>query len=379
MRYCFVLPHFDETVNSFSKLLAPVVQELIRSGDEVTIVSANAGYHGRYRNQHHPLPGRTIKPAFLNYLFFVVVSSVWLKWNRKRFDLIHNLGIGATLVQDVMTAHACHRSWLQCKWRMGQYVSMFANPLHALVLIVEGLNYRRKIPVIAVIESLAQEIRTYYPMAAGSIVVIPNGVPPAPPITAVERIDNKSFVISFASNDHGKKGLAALIAAMQLAKNQGKSWRLLVLGHDSREQKWKDLVRERGLDQDIIFVGHVTNIHDHMAASDVFCLPSNYEPFGLVYLEAAHAGIPIVGTDVGVYPELVNQHFPELPLALPVEVSKLYAALARVETDFEFRDALRRQTRKAATQFTEERMLRQTLAFYGEVLTSKGRRGTVGP
>jgi glycosyltransferase involved in cell wall biosynthesis len=372
MRYCFVLPHFDETGNSFSKLLAPLVNELLNRGDQVLILSGHSAYNGAYAKIHKTVPGPKLKPAFLDYFRFVISSSLWLKKHRKDFDLIHNLGVGSSLVQDVMTAHALHRSWIRCKWQLGQYFSIFANPLHAMVLMVEGLNYSRNIPIVAVIDSLADEIRHYYPAASKNVRVIANGIPEAGVVEAETRMNPESFIISFASNDHRKKGLGELIEALALAKAQNLNWKLMVLGHDPRQPLFEAMARAKGVAEDITFVGHVKNIRSHMAASDVFALPSHYEPFGLVYLEAVQAGLPVVGTDVGVYPNLVGNRFKEVPLKLPLRSRELFELLNKLQQDPDFRLALKSENAERAPEFTEKKMIQKTLAFYDEYFRTKG-------
>ncbi|RYZ56780.1 MAG: glycosyltransferase family 1 protein [Proteobacteria bacterium] len=372
MRYCFVLPHFDETRNSFSKLLAPLVNALLKRGDKVLILSGNDDYSGVFAAIHTRVPGPRLKPAFLDYFRFIISASLWLKKRRKDFDLIHNLGVGASLVQDVMTAHAVHRSWIRCKWQLGQYFSIFANPLHAMVLSVEALNYSRNIPVIAVIDSLANEIREFYPAAAQRIRVIPNGIPDAPLIRPEPRLDASSFIISFASNDHRKKGLGELIEALSLAKSQGLKWKLMVLGHDPRQAIYEAMAKDKAVGEEVVFAGHVQNIRDHMASSDIFALPSHYEPFGLVYLEAVQAGLAVVGTNVGVYPNLVGERFKELPLKLPLSSQELFEVLRTLEREADFRTGLRAENALRAPEYTEEKMVQKTLAFYDQYLRTKG-------
>lgn len=361
MRFCFVLPEFDENRNSFSKLVAPVVDELLAKKHEVTLLSANRAYNGKYRSRHIVLSLPDFKLGFINYFLFLVLSTFWLRKNRRKFDVIHNLGVGTTLCQNIMTAHACHRAWVSTKIQLGQYWSLVFNPLHALVLMVESINYRRKIPVIAVCESLANQIKLYYPKAAERIVVIPNGAPK--PKEALEP-DFDSKIISFASNDHGKKGLGELLDSLAIAKAAGKIWTLHIIGQDKNQVYWERVVTKKGLAKQVRFLGHVNDIQKHMAQSALFCLPSYYESFGLVYLEAAQISCPIVGTRVGVYPDLVGEDFPMLPLDIPLSSQKLFEVLDRILTDRDFAMALGARAQSVAKRYTQESMVEKTMAVY---------------
>jgi glycosyltransferase involved in cell wall biosynthesis len=47
-------------------------------------------------------------------------------------------------------------------------------------------------------------------------------------------------------------------------------------------------------------------VAEHYARAGVFCLPTLLEPFGVVFVEALTAGLPIVATDVGAVPDIVE-------------------------------------------------------------------------
>ncbi len=359
MKICYVLPHFDETKNSFSKLLRPVLDRLLSEGHNFHILSANRNYQGIFKDQHIAAPFGELKPGFLQYLAFLIFSSLWLLKHKGRYDIVHNLGVGTTLVQNLMTAHACHRAWVDVKRKLGQYPSLILNPLHGLVLSVEAINYRRKIPIIAVCQSLADQIAHYYPHAKDRITVIANGIPEQT-VSQLPQPD-KGLHLSFASNDHGKKGLGELLEALAMSQAEGKDWILNIYGHDKAEGLWQAKVKELKLSTRVIFHGHVTNLPQRLSSSQLFILPSYYEAFGLVYLEAAAAGLAVLGTDVGVYPSLVGQEFEGLPLTLPLSAKALYREIQKVEDDKAYRQRLIQAVQQKAKVFSESRMVDATV------------------
>ncbi len=369
MRYCFVLPFFDEQKNSFSKLLAPLMKTLLEKGHEVAILSGNTQYQGPWVRLHHALNISLRGPAFLHFLLFISQTTFWLWRNGQRFDIIHNLGVGSSLYQNVLTAHACHRAWLRVKWQNRQYVSLFLNPLHLLVWAVETFNYRRPIPVIAVCQRLADEIAHYYPFTKDRLTVINNGVSPMPRTASLPR--SSDFTISFASNDHRKKGLKELLDALAMAHQESRPWKLWVLGNDPKQSMWERYAASKGLQDHVQFKGHVLNIHDYFASSDVFCLPSHYEPFGLVYVEAAQTGIPVVGTEVGVYPDLVEGFSSIPPLPLPLKAHDLYLTLKRLADQPTLRSLMGQHVQRQAGFFSDQTMVDRQLAFYESLSLSK--------
>jgi glycosyltransferase involved in cell wall biosynthesis len=68
----------------------------------------------------------------------------------------------------------------------------------------------------------------------------------------------------------------------------------------------KELVREKGLEDKVIFTGDIQKPRDVFAAFDVTVVPSVLpEPFGRVVMESMAAGTPVIGSDCGGIPEQI--------------------------------------------------------------------------
>jgi N-acetyl-alpha-D-glucosaminyl L-malate synthase BshA len=82
--------------------------------------------------------------------------------------------------------------------------------------------------------------------------------------------------------------------------------RLVLVGDGPEYGRTRELVDTLGLAEFVRYVGVVDDVVPLLAAADVLLLPSETESFGLVALEALASGVPVVASDVGGLPEVVE-------------------------------------------------------------------------
>ncbi|MDP1809216.1 MAG: glycosyltransferase [Actinomycetota bacterium] len=130
-------------------------------------------------------------------------------------------------------------------------------------------------------------------------------------------------------------------------------------------------IRDRRLEANIWLLGHVADTRPLLALSDIFCLPSKNEPFGLVLLEAMAAGLPVVAANSGGVPEIIEDGLSGV-LAPPGDVAALSGAIESLADD----EGKRRQLAAAGlagvkTRFTLGRVVERTETIYREVLINR--------
>jgi UDP-glucose:(heptosyl)LPS alpha-1,3-glucosyltransferase len=192
---------------------------------------------------------------------------------------------------------------------------MVRNPLHLFTSARDTVRFGTRAHRVVVNLTRREDVllRTTYPRVTPTTVVIGNGVdtlrhrPPLDDERARAR-DGYGFapddvVVLFVGHEFDRKGLPVLLQAVARAPGH---IRLLVVGGTS--DMLADLrrrVQAAGCRERVVLTGRLADPTPAFHAADVFALPSAYESFGLVVLEALAFGIPVVATDVGVVPEVV--------------------------------------------------------------------------
>jgi len=108
-------------------------------------------------------------------------------------------------------------------------------------------------------------------------------------------IEADAPVVLFAANNFGRKGLPTLLRGLELVRRVLPEVRLVVAG-GGRLKPFAQLARRLGVEDAIRFLGERRDIHRLYAASDIFVLPTLYDPCANVCLEALASGTPVITT-----------------------------------------------------------------------------------
>jgi len=210
---------------------------------------------------------------------------------------------GDSLKGDVLVVHAVNAQSLAEKRSAGAWSWMF-NPMHLWVSLrdhwmIGGLRYRM---YVAVSPRVSTELQEIYKVPASRIRVIPNGIDlkrftrdtaAGLKIRAEFNIPIDAKLLLFAGHEFRRKGLAYAIGALELL---GPDVWMLVVGSDN-PMPYRKLATHSA--DRLIFAGSRTDMPALYAAADAFVLPTAYETFSLVCMEALACSTPIFATPVG--------------------------------------------------------------------------------
>jgi len=102
------------------------------------------------------------------------------------------------------------------------------------------------------------------------------------------------------------KNIEIQIKAIAELVNNNKDIELWIVGEGNEEKKLKAISKKLGLEKYIKFISWQDDLGKYYIKADVFLLTSNYEGWGMVVIEAANFGLPIIMTDVGCAREIIK-------------------------------------------------------------------------
>lgn len=167
--------------------------------------------------------------------------------------------------------------------------------------------------IVSCSETLRRDIIKKEKLPRHKVVTIRNCIDPSMYVVKEERtairnrfsIGDETVFITTASLSN-RKGHSYLIDALSEIKKKGKSFKCFFAGDGPLRNALYKRCQERGLFDNVIFLGSVENIADYLKASDVFILPSIFEGLPIALIEAMYMGLPCVVTDVGANRELIT-------------------------------------------------------------------------
>jgi len=171
------------------------------------------------------------------------------------------------------------------------------------ILIMRALKSFSKI-YIAISNDVAEYMKGELGIAGNKIATIPNGIE----IPGIVKRQNRPFHdvprLLFVGRLEPQKNPDIFLRALAEVRNR---FECSIYGEGSMEHELKRLADELGILPRIYWRGVVENINEVYAEHDIFILPSAWEGFGLVAVEAAVAGIPMIVSDLPVMRELFGE------------------------------------------------------------------------
>ena len=268
---------------------------------------------------------------------------------------------GAPLVATIHATEAGrHQGWLPA-------------PLNQAIHSVEWwLTYEAR-RVITCSTAMRWEVTTLFDLPAAGVDVVPNGIdcadwkPSAKAVaTARAAMAADGPVVLFSGRLEYEKGIRTLLQAVPRLRRRHPGLRVVIAGTGTQEQQLKDLAKELRLGRSVTFLGHLAgdDIAAYVAAADVSVVPSLYEPFGLVALEAMAVATPVVAAATGGLREIVTDGVTGLTFP-PEDAAGLADAVTRLlRDDLLARRCTSRARERVAADYSWSAVARRTGEVY---------------
>jgi UDP-glucose:(heptosyl)LPS alpha-1,3-glucosyltransferase len=255
-----------------------------------------------------------------------------------------------------------HRVWLERRlahepaWRSR---FRFLNPKHGQILELERKLFeggaRR---IIANSKLVRNEIVREFRYRPDDITVIYNGLPAIqsamepgnrPELRRTWGLKDEDVAVLFAGSGWERKGLNYAVEALRLIEN-GKI-ALLVAGAGTKPAS---------IPKNVHFLGPVADMPSLYTASDLFVLPTIYDPFSNACLEALSFGIPVITTAANGFAEIIESGVHGEIIDRPNEIGAIRGAIEAWAKPDRRKDAKIRCL-NLARQFSMDRNVQQTL------------------
>jgi UDP-glucose:(heptosyl)LPS alpha-1,3-glucosyltransferase len=266
-----------------------------------------------------------------------------------------------------------HRAWLERRGKfelpLKRFVRSLSQKHRDLLRLEQSLFADRKVRyVIAASQTVKDEIVDLYGYPADKIDVVRNGVPldkfrfdPGLREKSREnlRLKPDQTALLFAGSGWERKGLLFSIEAMALCKDR--KMRLLVAGRGN-ESLYKTKRVRFWRDDPIRFLGEVANLVHVYAATDIFILPTIYDPFSNACLEALACGLPVITTQANGFSEIIKDGVNGSVVDRAGDLVPLRDAI-RFWSDPSRRAAAKSTNIECASQFDISKNVQQTLGI----------------
>ncbi len=190
--------------------------------------------------------------------------------------------------------------------------------------------YRKFDRIVAISEGTRSELVSTYPILAGKVEVIVNGILPRFE-RPVERTPTPVVeILSIGRLVRQKNYDTALRALARLGDRRIK---YTILGAGEEEDALRAFSRKLGLENRVFFEGFVADIGPYVGRADIFLMPSRWEGFGLAAVEAMNASLPLVVSNVEGLREVTGGDESCALHVRPDDVDAMAGALAKLIDD----------------------------------------------
>lgn len=313
MKIALVSRGFSSHKGGAERFTNSLCKQLLQAGHEVHL------YCGE--EVLSPMQGvKVFRIRFCGWMSFLKILS--FHWNirallgKEKYDVVYGLCQFFPL-DTYYAGGGVHKHWMRLRYpnRFSRWMKYIFSPVHLSMVWLEHhiCNPFGHQQIITNSRLVKHHILSYYSFPAAQIHVIYDGVDASlfnpgvkklsKALRAFHKLDRKDIVLGFISNNWPRKGLDLILSALAKLPSH---FKLVVAGRGNTEA-YKNKMKVLGVEEKrVLFLGIMEEIQKVYALTDVFLLPTMYDPFAQVCREALACGIPVVTTPENGAAEMIK-------------------------------------------------------------------------
>ncbi len=163
--------------------------------------------------------------------------------------------------------------------------------------------------IIAVSNGVKDFVQNYFKIPSSKIIVIYNGIETQKfMIDKKNSSENNNVIFACVGRLVEQKGYPTLIKALIYLKSQKNmnNFKFKIAGDGPLKKDLLQIVHDNSLENNVEFVGNITNVPEFLAEADIFVMPSLYEGFGIALIEGMASGKPVIVSNLDVFKEILD-------------------------------------------------------------------------
>lgn len=386
LNICIVTQQYKNIYSGVGLHANILVNDLINTGHSVTIIlpeNQKPEYYpagARIKTVNNPyLSSTQARWFFLSHSFSIAIKELSKEIN---FDLIHFTDVRESFFCDtnipiIGNINDTYSADLQS---LSYYKKHYSDWLvrwlyYFIVHQIEARKLSKPSCVIANSHYTYETIKQNYPKSCVKLALCYKSVDTD---RYAELAKSKQYgevkinepMILFVGGNMQRKGVPDIIDASPDIIKRFPNVQFLIVGGDKAIDKLREKCKKNGVASNFRFTGWCSQdkIVDYYKNGTLFVMPSLTEALGVTFLEAMAAGIPVIGTNVGGIPEIIQDGVNGrlVPVNSPKSIANTIIELLSDETS---RKIISKNALETVRNFSIENMMKCTMEIYKKVLS----------
>lgn len=375
LKLCITTQQYGNIVSGVGTYATNLIDELNKKGHEVTVVCPNNNFIKKKKEMitflqvdkwnNDPTPNNWFS---LSYNFAKKINST-----KNDFDIIHftdareSLFHSKNYIPVVGTQHDFYsadakKNPLYYKQYFGDWIKRYF--YYNINNILEQKALGKLDEIIAVCRFTSNQINKSYRIPKKNLHTVYNGIY-YDKYAINKRKSHADPIILFIGGNFKRKGLPSIIRSSPEVIREIPTVKFYIIGKDPDTNHLQELCKKLGVEKNFIFLGYVSDdeIFHYLSIADVFIMPSLFESFAFVFLEAMASGIPVIGGKTGGATELII-HNTNGFIVDPHDYKKISKYILILLHNKDVWKKMSENCKKTVEDFSLEKMVNNTIEVY---------------